>query len=91
MVDKGLKDMPKYIEEFVERHREKEIELQQLEAKKQALLDDSKEMFGYELEHNDPRFEAMLAKRAEAEKKLRRQQRKQVNSTSAILSKHFFD
>ena len=72
-----MKKMPDIIEAFRNKIHLKEERLLEQQAKHQALLDEARDFFGYNVEKNDPRFVQMQELKAEEEQKLRKKRRKE--------------
>jgi len=69
--------MPEIIKQYRTRlAKADELELVQ-ENKKQVLMSEAREFFGYDLDRSDPRFEQMALAKEEEEKKLKKKKRKE--------------
>ena len=64
-----MKKMPEFIKEYQMRLRKESEKESEMQKKKQALLDEAREYFGYNISPSDPRFEQMKLQKEEEEKK----------------------
>lgn len=74
-----MKKMPGFIKEFqgkLLKDSEKELDMQK---KKQVLLDEAREFFGYNISPLDPRFEQMKLQKEEEERKGKKLLKKKKN------------
>jgi len=72
--------MPQFIKEYhAKREKAAEQERQQ-EAKKQQLLEEARDYFGYTIDPRDPRFEEMQMQKEEEEKKKKKKDRKEAKA-----------
>ncbi|XP_059178393.1 large ribosomal subunit protein mL64-like [Physella acuta] len=68
-IEKKMSEMPKLIAEYKNKQVTAEKEKKAKAAKKQLLLDEARDYFGYKIKANDPKFAQMLAEKEEKEKK----------------------
>ena len=69
--------MPKYIADLQAKQQKREEEERKSKAKREALLQEAKEFFGYAIDSWDPRFKQMQEMKAEEEKKLKKKRKKE--------------
>ena len=81
-----MKKMPELIEKFRSRLHVLEKEEEESEKRKQVLLDEAREYFGYKMDNNDPRFKEMQEAKAEEELKMRKKKKKEAKQ-ARILAK----
>jgi len=92
LISKNMSQMPKWIEEFKKKQQTIETAAKEKAAKKEALLEEARDYFGYNIQANDPKFKQMLEerelqektekKKRKKEEKLKRIQRKQQPSAT---------
>ena len=76
-IDEQLAKMPKYIAELQNKQKKLDAEEKQRLEKREALLQEAKEYFGYAIDTRDPRFRQMQEMKAEEEKKLKKKRKKE--------------
>ena len=72
--------MPQFVKEYNTRlEKIAETERQQ-EAKKQELMEEARDYFGYSIDPRDPRFEEMKLQKEEEEKKVAKKKKKEAKA-----------
>ncbi|ESO09645.1 hypothetical protein HELRODRAFT_184006 [Helobdella robusta] len=77
LVESRLAKMPQYIKEYRARLKKAEEQELQLKKKRQVLLDEARDYFGYQIDPNDPRFEQIKLAKEEEEKKMMKKKKKE--------------
>jgi len=75
--DEALKKMPKQIETFYQRTLKKEEAVKEKIAKRQEILDQAREYYGFEVDLRDSRIQEMIKKLQEEKKAAERQKKKE--------------
>ncbi|KAI8787282.1 growth arrest and DNA damage-inducible proteins-interacting protein 1 [Biomphalaria glabrata] len=77
-IEKNMAQMNKWITEYKKKHETVALQAKEREAKKEALLEEAREYFGYKIQYNDPKFQEMLAQKEETEKKEAKKKKKEA-------------
>jgi len=79
-VEKQMAKMPQFVKEYDGRlEKIAEAERQQ-EAKKQELMEEARDYFGYSIDPRDPRFEEMRLRKEEEEKQIAKKKKKEAKA-----------
>ena len=73
--------MPQLIDEYRKKLSKADEQEQQREAKRQALLEEARDYFGFDIDTRDPRFERMQEMKEEQEKKMKKLKKKEAKTT----------
>ncbi|KAL3869745.1 hypothetical protein ACJMK2_042386 [Sinanodonta woodiana] len=82
-VAKNMALMPKWIAEYHKREEAKKQVQNEQEKKKQKLLDEARDYYGYSITPHDPKFKQMLEEKALEEKKAKKAMKKQYKTERA--------
>ena len=63
-----MAQMPKWIAEYKQRQADKAMEAKERALKKEALLEEARDYFGYKIQANDPKFQQMVEEKEELER-----------------------
>lgn len=77
LVQSQMGKMPQLIQQYRARLAKADEKEHELDLKRQALLDEAREYFGYSIDPRDPRFEQMKEKKEEEEKTLKKKKKKE--------------
>ncbi|CAL1536593.1 unnamed protein product [Lymnaea stagnalis] len=77
-VEKNMAQMSKWIEGYKKKQEVSANEAKARAAKKEALLEEARDYFGYKIMANDPKFEQMMLEKEEKEKKEAKKMRKEA-------------
>lgn len=69
-IAKQMARMPQLVEQFRQKLQKKETARADQEKKKESLLEEAREYYGYPISYYDPRIEELKAKKEEEQKKL---------------------
>ncbi|KAH9493151.1 hypothetical protein Btru_022484 [Bulinus truncatus] len=88
-IEKNMAQMSKLIAEYRNKHEKAATAAKERDAKKEALLEEAREHFGYKIQANDPKFQQMLADKEEKEKKEAKKKKKEekLKKMTAYLTK----
>ena len=81
-----MSKMPELIAKFHSKREKKAGEISKMDEKRQALLDEAREYFGYDISPRDPRFLELVERKQEEEKRLKKKMRKEKRVERAVLS-----
>jgi hypothetical protein len=73
-----MADLPNMIKDVEDRRKKKEAETEKLRMKKQRMIDEIQQHFGYRIDPNDEKFQEMLAQKEKEEKKLEKEAKKKA-------------
>ncbi|KAK3592902.1 hypothetical protein CHS0354_004128 [Potamilus streckersoni] len=82
-VAKNMAMMPKWIAEYHKREAAKQLAQNEQEKKKQKLLDEARDYYGYSITPQDPKFRQMIEEKALEEKKAKKAMKKQQKTERA--------
>jgi len=83
-VEKQMARMSQFIKEYHARLEKAAEQERQQEAKKQQLLDEARDYFGYSIDPRDVRFEEMKLRKEEEEKKRKKKERKEARESRTL-------
>ena len=86
LISKQLAKMPQFIEQFRQKMQKKELARQEQEKKKEALVEEAREYYGYPISYYDPRIEELKAKKEEEEKKRLKAKKKEEKQARWLAS-----
>ncbi|RUS85151.1 hypothetical protein EGW08_007055 [Elysia chlorotica] len=67
-VERNMAQMPKWIAEYRQRQALGQMEAKERALKKEVLLEEARDYFGYKIQANDPKFQQMVEEKEEKEK-----------------------
>ena len=85
LVKKNMAKMPEYIAQYEKRLQKEQDAKKKSQEKKQRLMDEARDFFGYDIDPRDERFKQMQEMKAEEEKKLAKKRKKEEKMKKSLL------
>ncbi|XP_055354599.1 growth arrest and DNA damage-inducible proteins-interacting protein 1-like [Paramacrobiotus metropolitanus] len=83
-VERNMANMPKEIRAFEEKQRKVQEALEAEKAKRAKLMEEARELLGFQVDPRDPRFQELLEQKEKEAKKLAKAQKKKEKEAKAI-------
>lgn len=77
-IAQNLTKLDKWMDDLNKRIQKKEDEAKQAKAKREALLEDLRQEFGFKIDYRDPRFKALMEKKELEAKKAKKAEKKKL-------------
>lgn len=77
MIAKNMQQMPKWIAEYRKKQANIESEAKERAAKKDLLLQEARDKYGYKVQAHDPKFQQMIEEKEELEKAEKKKRKKE--------------
>ncbi|BFY99518.1 hypothetical protein BsWGS_02558 [Bradybaena similaris] len=77
MIAKNMQQMPKWIAEYRKKQANIENEAKERAAKKEILLQEARDIYGYKVQAHDPKFQQMIEEKEELEKAEKKKRKKE--------------
>lgn len=83
-IEYNMSQMPKWIAEYKKKQLDNQREAKERQTKKEALLEEARDYFGYKIQANDPKFQQMVAEKEEKERAATKKRKKEEKAKKLV-------